>query len=754
MNGDLRFAAKTTDKPRMLVINKSAPVYDRASGDFRFLQILKLLQRDFAIDYISLSHPVINKKEQKLYYPPRDGSFATVKFDFLEEKYFNKLKEIGVNPLNETLPVPFTIRPTDHYDIRRFLQAKRYHCVWFEFFYLSDQYIADVRRFQPWAHVICDSVDLHFRRLARQCNYLESEVTYLVSQTQDKLPLSEQHKQNVRERRLYADHVKEHEVRAYQKCDSVVLVSEDDEQEFQRYLPHIPTIRIPNIHPKKQAVTARPRAWQEREGIVFVGNFDHDPNVTSAIWIKHELTPLLFKEISPCTISIVGNNPPKHVQTMQTHGVFAEKFQVTGFVPDTTEYLNRARVSIAPILFGAGMNGKIGEALNAGIPVVTTTLGAAGMQLRNEETCLVADTPAEFAKQIRRLYTEEALWYRLSENGQNFVRKLYENSQLGESILHEVKQAIDLPQVSRFLDAGKKVFDENLEDDCFFVDRVLPKADFSAKIQTSDSQVPLSVVLLSYNQWQYTDICLRSLQAAQKIDGKNFELVVVDNGSEAETIAALRKVPGIRLVENKQNLGFAGGCNIGLEAAKGRDIILLNNDTVVTPYWIERMQEKVASIPNVGIVGPSTNTEAGQSLPETRYHNYAELLAFQNHIQQRMGGNWESVKKISGLCMYLPRRTLDAVGAFDTDFGIGYFEDDDYCLRAEDAGLKLIWAKDTYIHHFGSISFEGNLFDREKFLEQGMSKFILKWGRRALDHIARAHEHTLIRPKKLKTVAL
>lgn len=736
-------------KPRILVINKSAPVYDRASGDFRFLQILKSLRQEFEIDYISLSHPVINKKEQKLYYPSRDSNFATVKFDFIEQPYLDKLREIGVTPLNEAMPIPFTVRPTDDYDIRRFLQAKRYHAVWFEFFYLADKYIDDVRRFQPWAHVICDSVDLHFRRLARQCNYLENEVTYLVSPEQEKLPLSDQHKQNIFERRQYADHVKEHEVRAYQKCDSVVMVSDDDEHEFKKFLPHIPTMRIPNIHPARQALAQKPKKFTEREGIVFVGNFDHDPNVTSAIWIKHELAGELFAKINPCPIYIVGNNPPKHVETMQKFGPFHENFVVTGYVPDTTEYLNNARVSIAPILFGAGMNGKIGEAMNAGIPVVTTQLAAAAMNLRNEETCLVADTPAQFATQIARLYNEEDLWYRIAEQAQNHVRNQYAASKIEETLAATVREMIDIDLVEQHLDRGVIKKDEHLDADSFMTARNLPEANFPVE------EDPLvSIVLVTHNQWPYTELCLRSLTHARNIDGTGFELVIVDNASSDNTCAELSKMDGISLVESKENLGFAGGCNLGMQHARGKDIILLNNDTIVTPFWISRLQNKVASIPNVGVVGPSTNTESGQAVPDARYTNLPELLAMNEELFQKNGGKWENVKKISGLCMYLPERTIKAVGGFDTDYGIGYFEDDDYCLRIEDAGLKVIWAKDTFIHHFGSVSFEGNLLNRNKILEEGMSKFILKWGRRALDHISRAHEHTLIRPKKLKTIAI
>ena len=101
--------------------------------------------------------------------------------------------------------------------------------------------------------------------------------------------------------------------------------------------------------------------------------------------------------------------------------------------------------------------------------------------------------------------------------------------------------------------------------------------------------------------------------------------------------------------------------------------------------------------------------------------------------------------------MYIPRNTLNKVGVLDTNYGIGYFEDDDYCLRIRDAGLKLVVAKDLYVHHFGSMSFEGNSMRRDKYLENGMSQFVFKWGKRGLEHVARAHRDTLLRLRKPKT---
>ncbi len=724
-------------KPRVLVIAKTVPLHDRASGDYRLYQLLDILARTCEVDYLSTWHTALHKyKEKPLDYLVRDGSFSTRHLTFLDEKYFSDLKKIGVQPLNQVLPVPFTVRPTNDYDIRPFLKGKKYDVIWIEFFYLADQYIQEIRHYQPWAHVIVDSVDLHFRRLARQCAFLENEVKYLVTAKQEKKPLGKSHRQKLQDHRNYANHVKEHELKAYAKTDQVVMVSEDDLQEIKQQLPRLKTLYVPNIH-KMPPVKTKIPGFHERNGAIFVGNFDHGPNTSSAIFIKHEIAPVLAKNFRSIPFYIVGSNPPYLVRNMAHFGPEAAHFEVTGYVPDTLSYLNKAKVSLAPILFGAGMNGKIGEALAAGVPVITTGLGANGMGLTHEKNCLVAETPEQFAYQLQRLHEDEALWNRLSASGRSFVEQSLGREQLEQSLTKEFHASFDLQEIRKRQKDKVKTSDFPLV--------ALPKAKFKAV-----KKPEITVVLLTYNQWPYTELCLRSLAHAQKKSKLSVEYLVVDNASSDETRRELRKIPGIKLVENSKNLGFAAGNNVGIQSASGKDVVLLNNDTILAPGWLDRMHELTLKIPGVGIVGPSTNTEPGQALFGAKYNSIAEFFQYNECLERESTGSWELVSKISGLCMYLPRATLERVGQLDTDYGIGYFEDDDYCLRAQDAGLKLVWARDVYVHHFGSISFEHSTKSREKHLNRGMSQFIFKWGKRGLEHVAKEHRETLIRLRQPK----
>jgi O-antigen biosynthesis protein len=739
-------------KPKFLVIAKTVPLHDRTSGDYRLFQLLKILAKDYEVHFLATQHVLRNRDERinksAVCYAVRDGNFNHNRFEFVEERYFSDLRKIGVTPLQEPKAEALKVRPTNDYDIRRFLAAEAYDLVWVEFFYVADPLIGEIRRFQPWATLLVDSVDLHFRRLARQAEYLEREVRYLVNVKHERSPIGDDHRKKVLDHRCYADRVRIDELSAYERSDLIGVVSGDDLQELKRHLPNVRTVFLPNIHRDQQlpAINELP-AFAKRKGIVFVGNFDHNPNVTSALYLKHEIAPLLEKKLGSIPIHLVGSNPPYILRTMQRYGAMAKEFKVSGWVPDTLPYLNRARVSVAPILFGAGMNGKIGEALGAGIPVVTTSLGALGMGLEDNKNCLVADSPQDFTEAIHKLYTNEGLWERIRAEGRKFVERNFGGEEIAERIRSDMAASLDLDISSR---RKNPAYCRSLAPP---VGNQTAKPAFKAL--KAKVRPDVSVIVLSYNQWAVTEFCLRSLAHAQKAYPEvKAEIILVDNASSDETRKEAKKIKGLKTIFNGKNLGFAAGNNVGIKAASGRDVILLNNDTVVPPHWLKSLTAHSERIPDLGIMGPSTNTETSQVLPGARYDSLEEFFQYNRFVEGRHRGQWDKVRKISGLCFYLPRNTIELVGLLDPSFGIGYFEDDDYCLRARDKGLQVIWAKDVYIHHFGSMSFEGNSLNRDRFLEQGMSRFAFKWGKRGLEHIALAHQETLLRLRQPSTLEL
>ncbi|MBN2643632.1 MAG: glycosyltransferase, partial [Victivallales bacterium] len=249
--------------------------------------------------------------------------------------------------------------------------------------------------------------------------------------------------------------------------------------------------------------------------------------------------------------------------------------------------------------------------------------------------------------------------------------------------------------------------------------------------EASISQVYIvSIVILTFNQLEYTKKCIASIK---KHTPEEHEIVFIDNGSTDGTVKWLRKLAAensnYRLIENRENLGFAKGCNQGIEAARGEYVLLLNNDVVVTPNWLSGMLEVFrGGHSNTGIVGPMTNNISGpQRVIDVGYQSMNELDGYAATFRETYRYRRIPLRRIVGFCMLFKKELADRVGFLDEKFGTGNFEDDDYCLRATLLGYKNVVAGDVFIHHYGSRSFIGNRIDYSSLLYENKSGFNRKW---------------------------
>ncbi len=206
-------------------------------------------------------------------------------------------------------------------------------------------------------------------------------------------------------------------------ADVVVTVSDEDEA-FIRSIARSPLtmVRIPNVHLAE--VVERPFA--ARNGLLFVGGFEHEPNVDAVLYLVHEVLPLITERVGPVQLTLAGSKPPPEVRRLAREGV-----DVLGWVPVLRPYYERARVVVAPLRFGAGVKGKIGEALSFGVPTVTTSIGVEGMNLQHGRDILVADAAADFAEAVTALYTDAARWSAQSSAGAAAIE-----AQFGQDATH------------------------------------------------------------------------------------------------------------------------------------------------------------------------------------------------------------------------------------------------------------------------------------------------------------------------------
>jgi glycosyltransferase involved in cell wall biosynthesis len=209
------------------------------------------------------------------------------------------------------------------------------------------------------------------------------------------------------------------EMRLVKSSSFVVVVSKNEATTLKNEVSSVNPVIIPNIHFPEMQKNNLPR-FEERKDLLFVGGFQHTPNVDAALFLTKEIFPLLKKEISNIKLLIVGSKPPDCVKALASDDVV-----VTGYVPDITPYMENSKLMVAPLRYGAGVKGKITQSMSFGLPVVTTAIGAEGLNAIDGESILVANSAQEFASKVIQIYTNKELWNRISANSYELALKRY-----------------------------------------------------------------------------------------------------------------------------------------------------------------------------------------------------------------------------------------------------------------------------------------------------------------------------------------
>ncbi len=226
---------------------------------------------------------------------------------------------------------------------------------------------------------------------------------------------------------------------------------------------------------------------------------------------------------------------------------------------------------------------------------------------------------------------------------------------------------------------------------------------------------PASIIICVHNALDDLRQCLSSVV---RFTFPPYELILVDDGSGPETRDYLREFAsgqGARLIRNESAVGYTRAANQGLRAASGDYLVLLNSDTIVAEDWLDRLVMCADSDPQIGLVGPLSNTASWQSvpnvvengdwaaneIPEGRTVNDVAGLVARN-----VGRAYPRIGFLNGFCLLVKREVIEQVGYFDEDvFGEGYGEENDYCVRVRKAGLTPAVADDTYVYHLQSRSY-------------------------------------------------
>lgn len=250
---------------------------------------------------------------------------------------------------------------------------------------VAHRFLGLVRTHIPSALLVYDTVDLHFLREERMAalngdNFLMRAVI---------------------ERKVQ-------ELDTVKKADVTLVVSPVEKAILEQYCPNARVEILSNIHDIYGSKTD----YAERNGILFIGGFNHPPNSDAVLYYMSEILPLISHELDDITTYIVGSKPPPEIQVLASETVI-----VTGYVSDVSEYFARCRLSIAPLRYGAGVKGKINMSMAYGVPVVATPIAIEGMHLTNGQDVIVGHDAGSFAEGVIKLYSDRSLWEKLSING-------------------------------------------------------------------------------------------------------------------------------------------------------------------------------------------------------------------------------------------------------------------------------------------------------------------------------------------------
>ena len=344
---------------RALVIDSEMLKPDQDSGSLRMMRLLAVFQNlGFKVSFIS----------------------STMEY---QQPYVGQLQQQGV----EVIYAPFV----PSVDVYLQTNGQQFDVILVSRADIMERYLEIVRSCSPSALLIFDTVDLHYLREQR------------LAALTDSADLAES-----------AAARKRQELGLMEKSDVTLVVSPVEKDLVSTDRPDLAVEVISNIHEIQDSGIA----FEQREGILFVGGFNHPPNVDAVRFYLDEVLHLVQQELEDVKTYVVGSKPTEEIRSRASASVI-----VTGHVPDIAAYLNRCRVSIAPLRYGAGIKGKINMSMACGVPVVATSVAAEGMSLTDGKDVLIGDDAAAFANAVVRLYRDRALWEMLVENGRTNIEQ-------------------------------------------------------------------------------------------------------------------------------------------------------------------------------------------------------------------------------------------------------------------------------------------------------------------------------------------
>ncbi|MFM2230551.1 MAG: hypothetical protein RL607_1809 [Bacteroidota bacterium] len=372
--------------PSVLIVDDKLPEYDKDSGSRRLNLIIDILLQQGVQVYL-----MADKKEYKY-----DTSYCAYYQNKGVQVFFPSIDEAG----NLVTREGFMEQIVPHVS-----------AVWLHRPLVFDKYIALVRSLNPSVKALYDMVDFHYLRMKREAE-LKSNDSKLLAEAERFLKIEQAN---------------------CEAADTIIVISSLDKQNLMPYYAQTQKMLVVgNIH-DFITDTKGQKDFASRKGLLFVGSFEHVPNIDAVQYLRKHIMPVVWETLPELTVTVIGSNPKPEVLALDE-----SRFKIVGYVNDLSEAFCTHRLFVAPLRYGAGIKGKIGQSLEFGLPLVTTPIGAEGFDFGKVAEAMIADSPSEFAQKIIAAYTDAALWESLREQSeitlQPFSRKV-----LTENIVKAVR---------------------------------------------------------------------------------------------------------------------------------------------------------------------------------------------------------------------------------------------------------------------------------------------------------------------------
>ena len=380
---------------KALVCAPLMPEFDREGGSRRVLHLIEALQRDgWSVTFFA------------------ENMSGT-------ERYVRLLQQRGVmvygGPHSRGISADAYLSSP-----KTLLEDGGFDLVMVAFWYFAEALIPLIRTYAPQARIIVASIDLHFLRQSRK----------VFSHKDDTRP------PGALDQAYASEMIRE--LNAYAAADGVLTVSQKEADLINDFLA---TPAQAKAVPDCEDLSVSPIPFAERKGILFVGNFRHYPNVQAVAYLFEQLLPKLPPHVlHEHPVYVVGNGLD---EAIGAKGQGMPHVKMVGWVPSLLPYYNKTRVSIVPLLHGAGTKRKVIESLSVGTPCVSTSIGAEGLDLQHGQHIWIGDTPAAFVAGITRILHDEPLWHHLAQLGRAHIISRHGPELLGSYLSKAVASVME-----------------------------------------------------------------------------------------------------------------------------------------------------------------------------------------------------------------------------------------------------------------------------------------------------------------------